>query len=321
MISLTNNPFEQLISHSPGLEAVIRTAQIVASADITVLIHGETGTGKELLSQAIHRASPRAKNNIIVVNCAALSESLLESQLFGHKKGSFTGAIADSKGYIEAADKGTLFLDEIAELSPKAQGTLLRFLESGEHQSVGSTETIHVNVRVIAATHRDLQKMVHEGTFRQDLFYRLNAVTLVLPPLRERPSDITLLLKHYSKHYSEKQNRNVLIFDKSAIKRLHQHDWPGNVRELRNLCARMSTLKDDTKVITEDDITEELAIQSSSVDSSLFELPSGGIKLEEIEIDFIKQALIKADGNKSQAAKLLGITRDAFLYRLKKHNL
>ena len=216
MISLTNNPFEQLISHSPGLEAVIRTAQIVASADITVLIHGETGTGKELLAQGIHRASPRANNNIIVVNCAALSESLLESQLFGHKKGSFTGAIADSKGYIEAADKGTLFLDEIAELSPKAQGTLLRFLESGEHQSVGSTETIHVNVRVIAATHRDLQKMVHERTFRQDLFYRLNAVTLVLPPLRERPSDITLLLKHYSKHYSEKQNRNVLIFDKSV---------------------------------------------------------------------------------------------------------
>ena len=321
MSPINSNPFETLISHAPGLESVIRTAQIVASADITVLIHGETGTGKELLSQAIHLASPRANKKIVVVNCAALSETLIESQLFGHKKGSFTGAISNSTGYFEAADEGTLFLDEIGELSAKAQATLLRFLESGECQSVGSTEIIHVNARIIAATHRNLQEMVNEGTFRNDLFYRLNAVTLELPPLRERPGDITLLLKHYLKTYADKQKRRALIFDKSALKRLHQHDWPGNVRELRNLCARLAALKDDSKVITETEISEELAVQVSSVDSSLFELPATGINLEELEIDFIKQALKKSDGNKSQAAKLLGITRDAFLYRLKKHNL
>lgn len=300
---------------------MIRTAQIVASADITVLIYGETGTGKELLSQAIHQASPRAKKNIIVVNCAALSDALIESQLFGHKKGSFTGAIANSKGYIEAADEGTLFLDEIGELSAKGQSVLLRFLESGECQSVGSTETKQINARVIAATHRNLQEMVDEGTFRHDLMYRLNAVTLQLPPLRDRPGDTTLLLKHYLKLYADKQQRRVLIFDKSAIKRLQQHDWPGNVRELRNLCARLATLKDDSKVISAREVSEELAVQASSIDSSLFELPATGIKLEELEIDLIKQALKKSDGNKSQAAKLLGITRDAFLYRLKKHDL
>lgn len=320
-MSAPQNPFEKLISHSPGLEAVIRTAQIVASADITVLIHGETGTGKELFAQAIHQASPRADYDIVTVNCAALTEGLLESQLFGHKKGAFTGAISDSKGYIQSADKGTLFLDEIAELSMSAQATLLRFLESGECHIVGSTETKHVNTRIIAATHRNLREMVDEGTFRHDLYYRLNTVTLELPPLRERHGDITLLMKHFAKYYAEKQGRRTLFFDKSAIRRLQQHDWPGNVRELRNLCARLVALKDDSKAITEEQISEELAVQSSSLDSSLFELPASGIKLEELEIDLIKQALEKAEGNKTQAARLLGISRDAFLYRMKKHKL
>ena len=316
-----DNPFKSLISHSPGLESVIRTAQIVASADITVLIYGETGTGKELLSQAIHQASPRANNDIIVVNCAALSETLIESQLFGHQKGSFTGAIADSKGYIEAAHQGTLFLDEIAELSMKGQAALLRFLESGECQIVGSTETKQINARVIAATHRNLQQMVDDGSFRHDLFYRLNAVTLELPPIRKRLGDISLLLSYYTKLYASKQKKQILNFDKTAIKRLQQHDWPGNVRELRNLSARLVTLKDETKTISEIDISEELAVQACSIDASLFELPEEGINLEELEIDLIKQALKKSDGNKSKAAKMLGISRDAFLYRLKKHNL
>ena len=299
----------------------MRSAQIIASADITVLVYGETGTGKELLSQAIHQASPRANHDIIVINCAALSDSLIESQLFGHLKGSFTGAIANSKGYIEAAHEGTLFLDEIGELSAKGQAVLLRFLESGECHSVGSTHTKRVNARIIAATHRNLEDMVKDGTFRHDLLYRLNAVTIELPPLRDRPGDITLLLQHFTKLYADKQQRQALKFDRSAIKRLQQHDWPGNVRELRNLCARLATLKDDKKDITQAEISEELAVQASSIDSSLFELPATGINLEELEIDLIKQALKKSDGNKSQAAKLLGITRDAFLYRLKKHDL
>lgn len=316
-----NNPFKTLISHAPGLESVIRSAQVAASADVTVLIHGETGTGKELLAQAIHQASPRAEQNLITVNCAALNDALIESQLFGHVKGAFTGAITDSKGYVEAAHRGTLFLDEIGELSMAAQATLLRFFEAGECHKVGSAENEIYNVRVVAATHRNLQQMVDEGTFRQDLFYRLNIVTLTLPPLRERPHDIHELMKHFTTQYAEKQHKQPLTFERAAIKRLQQHDWPGNVRELRNLCARLVTLTDSAAIITADKLSNELAVQASSIDSSLFELPPQGIKLEEIEIDLFKQALRRADGNKSQAAKLLGITRDVFLYRLKKYGL
>lgn len=321
MLFARNDPFKQLISHSPGLESVIRSAQVVASADITVLIHGETGTGKELLSQAIHKASPRADRDIVIVNCAGLSDTLIESQLFGHVKGSFTGAHADSVGYVEAADKGTLFLDEIGELSESGQAALLRFLESGECQRVGSTEAMHVDVRVIAATHRNLQDMVDNGEFRGDLFYRLNVVTLELPPLRKRVGDIAELAKHFCKTYAERQNKKPPVLDKSAIKRMQRHDWPGNVRELRNLCARLVTLNEPGAILTEEELSNELAVQSSSIDSSLFELPMEGIRLEEIEKDLIRQALDRAGGNKSQAAKLLGITRDAFLYRLKKHEI
>jgi len=321
MLFSNNNPFEKLISHSPGLEALIRSAQIAASADITVLIHGETGTGKELLAQALHEASPRADEDMVTVNCAALSDSLMEAQLFGHMKGAFTGAVCDSVGYIEAADNSTLFLDEIGELSMAGQASLLRFLETGECQKVGSNETHHVNARVIAATHRNLQQMVDNGEFRQDLYYRINVVTLELPPLRARPGDIVQLVNHFNEFYAGKQGKKPLQFDRSALKRLQQHDWPGNVRQLRNLCARMVTLHNEAATISADEMSEELAIQSSSIDSSLFELPPEGIRLEDVEIDLIKQALEKADGNKSQAAKLLGITRDAFLYRLKKHSL
>ena len=317
----TTDPFNTLISHSPGLESVIRSAQIAASADVTVLIQGETGTGKELLAQAIHQSSPRKDEQMIIVNCAALTDSLLESQLFGHVAGAFTGAIADSTGYIKAADNSTLFLDEIAELSDAGQAALLRFLEAGECQKVGSTQTLRVDVRVVAASHRDLRQQVDAGKFRADLFYRLNVVTLTLPPLRTRPRDIPLLVQHFTQLYSSKQSMPTVDYDRSAIRRMQQHDWPGNVRELRNLCARCVTLNRAGTTITDSMISEQLAIQSSSLDASLFQLPDSGIKLEDLECDLLKQALSKTNGNKTQAARLLGISRDAFLYRLKKHSL
>ncbi len=321
MLFSRHDPFQPLISHSPGLESLIRSAQIAAAADITILIQGETGVGKELLAQSIHRASPRADKPMITVNCAALNDQLIESQLFGHVKGAFTDAHADSVGYIEAADNGCLFLDEIGELSARGQAALLRFLESGECQKAGSNETRYVDARVIAATHRDLQQMVSAGEFRQDLFYRLNVVTLRLPALRERRRDIALLFTHFCQRYANSQNKQPPQADKSALKRLQQHDWPGNVRELRNLCARLVTLHDSGATISAQTISDELARHASTLDSSLFELPPEGIRLEQLEQDLLQQALDRADGNKSRAARLLGITRDAFLYRLKKHKL
>ena len=321
MLFSRKDPFQPLISHSPGLESLIRSAQVAATADVTILIQGETGVGKELLAQSIHQASPRADKPMITVNCATLNDHLIESQLFGHVKGAFTDAHTDSTGYIEAADKGSLFLDEIGELSARGQAALLRFLETGECRKTGSEETRYIDTRVIAATHRDLQHMVNTGEFRQDLFYRLHVVTLRLPALRERRRDIALLFTHFCQRYADSQNKQPPRADKSALKRLQQHDWPGNVRELRNLCARMVTLHDSGSIITEPVISNELAAHASTLDSSLFELPPEGIKLEQLEQDLLQQALDKADGNKSRAARLLGISRDAFLYRLKKHNL
>ena len=320
MFSQDNDPFARLISYSPGLESLIRTARIAAAADICVLIDGETGTGKELLAQAIHAASPRHNEKIIAVNCAALSDTVIESQLFGHIEGAFTGATSDTTGYIETADKGCLFLDEIGELSPKGQAALLRFLETGECQKLGSNESRTFDVRIIAATHRNLQQMTDAGEFRQDLFYRLNVVNLRLPPLRERRRDIPLLFEHFLLQYSATRNCPVPDADKAAIKRLMQHDWPGNVRELRNLCSRLVTMHDNP-VITEEIISNELVTDSVTSHNDAFDLPPGGIDLEQLEIKLIQQALKRTRGNKSKAARLLGISRDAFLYRLKKHNL
>lgn len=312
------NAFEQLlIGESPEFLNLVRTAQVVAMTDVTALVLGESGTGKELLASALHRESGRADAPFVAINCAALPEGLAESELFGHRKGAFTGAVKDHAGRIRAAHRGTLFLDEIGELPLMVQAKLLRFLESGEVQAVGDTAVDNVNVRVIAATHHDLYERVQRGLFRADLYYRLNVVPLEMPPLRERKGDIGLLLQSLTQKSAQQHRLGTPQFLPRAIKALELYDWPGNVRELRNFAERMVVLFPGMKVDLEN-LPHE--IREPQLDSAApFTLPDSGIRLEDLEQDMIRQALHKTRGNRSRAARLLGLTRDTLLYRLKKY--
>jgi transcriptional regulator with PAS, ATPase and Fis domain len=223
--------FNSIIGKSPALEALIRSAQIVAGTNVTVLIKGETGTGKEVLATAIQKCSPRANKPFITLNCAALPESLVESEIFGHKKGAFTGATADKVGLFKVADGGTLFLDEINSLPLSIQSKLLRFLESGECLSIGETTPYKVDVRIIAATNMDLNTLIDKGDFRRDLYFRLNVVPLELPALHERSEDIELLIEHFFKNFSASHNLEAPVFSRAAVKVLRSYKWPGNVRD------------------------------------------------------------------------------------------
>ncbi len=314
-----NQAFKRIIGHAPSLDAVIRTAQIAAAADVHILIEGDTGTGKELLAQAIRESSQRAEQPFIVINCAALPEELVDSLLFGHEAGAFTGATERKDGYIQSADKGTLFLDEIGELPLAVQAKLLRFVENGECQRVGGHATETVDVRILAATHRNLPDMVAANRFRQDLFYRLSVVNLRLPTLRERSRDIPELVERFLAEAAERNRTPRCTFDADAMQRLRHYHWPGNIRELRNVCLHVSTLLPG-KRIGVDDLPPEIRQQNPAA-SSGFRLPEEGIDMETLEIDLIKQALTYTDGNKSHAAKMLGLSRDAFMYRLKKFKL
>lgn len=315
------NAFDTLLQgKSPEFRSVIRSAQIAAATNVSVLILGESGTGKELLAQAVHRESPRADAPFIAINCAALPEQLAESELFGHRKGAFTGASGNSPGRIRAATGGTLFLDEIAELPLNIQAKLLRFLESGECQALGETSSFRVDVRIIAATHRDLYQMVQQGRFRADLFYRLNVVPLELPPLRRRRGDVPLLLKVLSEQLAEKHGLPAPRFSNRVLTRLEAHGWPGNIRELRNFCERTLILSAGGAVDMEH-LPVEMLSASEPQQSEVFTLPDEGIRLEELEQEMIKQALDRAHGNRSRAARLLGLTRDTLLYRIKKYAL
>jgi DNA-binding NtrC family response regulator len=307
----------ELIGESPEFQALLRSAAVVAATDVTVLIQGESGTGKELLARALHAASRRAAGPLTTINCAALPEALAESELFGHKKGAFTGAVADHPGRIRAAAGGTLFLDEVGELTPMIQAKLLRFLETGECQPVGGTACTHVDTRLLAATHRDLYTLVQEGRFREDLYYRLNVVPLTLPPLRERTDDILLLLRVLTARLARQHGLSPPHYSLAALRQLKRHAWPGNVRELHNFCERMLILRSGQD-IEPDNLPVEFRRQARSAKIS-FELPDNGICLEELEQTMLRQALERAQGNRSQAARLLGLTRDTFLYRLKKH--
>ncbi len=295
-------------------------AKITAASDVTVLIQGESGCGKEIFAGLIHNGSKRHSQKLVSVNCAAIPENLAESMLFGHIKGSFTGAIANQEGYVQSADNGTLFLDEISELSLSVQAKLLRFLESSECQKVGSTTTEQVNVRVIAATNSDLRTEVQQGNFREDLFYRLHIVPLEIPPLRERTGDLPLLLKHFNHSLAAQYNVPPAVYSKSAIKCLKAYSWPGNVRELRNFCERMSILLAG-KTIEADNLPPEIRTAQKTIPGCLIALPETGLSLEKVEIDLIQQALEKTSGNRSKAARLLGLTRDTLLYRMKKYAL
>ncbi len=309
-----------LIGESSALNSVIWAAKITAASDVTVLIQGESGCGKEIFAKVIHNESSRKSQPMISVNCAAIPENLAESVLFGHIKGSFTGAVSNQKGYIQSADKGTLFLDEVAELPFSVQAKLLRFLESSECQKVGSSQTEKADVRIIAATNRNLHDEISKGNFREDLFYRLHIVPLEIPPLRERIDDLQLLLKYFTHSLAKQYNVKPSVFSKSAIKYLKSYSWPGNIRELRNLCERLSILLPG-KTVDVENLPLEIKNSQQSLQNPVVSLPDNGLSLENVEIDLIQQALYKTLGNRSKAARLLGLTRDTLLYRMKKYSL
>ena len=319
MFSSSDNNFASIVGHSPDLESVIRTAQIAAAADVSILIEGETGTGKELMAQALQQSSRRADKPFVIINCAALPTELVESLFFGHEKGAFTGADERKDGYVQKAAGGTLFLDEIGELPLSLQAKLLRFVENGECQRLGSHETEIIDVRILAATHRNLLQMIDDGSFRQDLFYRLSVVSIRLPNLKQRRQDIPELANHFLKEAASRNQTTACTFSKEATNQLKHYSWPGNIRELKNVCEHVSALLPG-ETINKENLPLNFTDNQSS-DTSAYTLPEHGIDLESLEVDLIKQALNHTNGNKSRAAKLLGLSRDAFLYRLKKHKL
>lgn len=311
--------FKSIIGQSPALDSLIRNARMVAATDVTVLLKGETGTGKEVFANAIQKESRRADKVFITLNCAALPESLIESELFGHKKGSFTGATANTQGLFQAADGGTLFLDEINSLPVSIQAKLLRFLESGECLAVGDIKSYNVDVRIIAATNSDLNKQVETGEFRRDLFYRLDVVPLELPPLAQRTEDIEHLINHFMAIMAATYLIDAPTFSKQALKVLKDYAWPGNIRELRNLCERLSILLSG-RIIEPENLPREFMTHSSSTPKApSFTLPESGIQLDSLEADLIYQALGRTKGNRSKSARLLGLSRDTLLYRMQKH--
>jgi two-component system NtrC family response regulator len=312
--------FENIIGRSKVLLRVLEMASRVAAADSTVLIRGETGTGKELLARAIHHNSRRSSRPFVTINCAAIPKELLEAELFGYTRGAFSGAYMAKPGKIEMADGGTLFLDEVGELPAEMQVKLLRVLQQGEIEKIGSTVTGRVDVRVIAATNRNLQNMIEDGTFREDLYYRLAVVPLELPPLRERRDDIPELVQHVFCRIKERQRQHALRISPSVISHLSNYGWPGNIRELENVIERMVVLAGSDE-ITSADLPEEIRRVPVARDSVLLELPEGGISLEAVERDLLLRALEKFNWNQSQAARFLDISRRTLIYRMEKYAL
>jgi DNA-binding NtrC family response regulator len=302
--------FEGIVGRAANLEALIAKVRLVAPSKATVLIEGESGTGKELIAQALHQASPRARAPFIAVHCAALSENLLESEIFGHERGSFTGATERRIGRFEAADHGTLFLDEIGEISPAIQVKLLRFLETKAIERVGGSKPIELDVRLVAATNRSLEQQVREGNFREDLFFRLNVVRLEVPPLRDRPDDIPLLLAHYLKVFSEENGRPALEIEPGALRTLQAYRWPGNIRELRNFCENAVVLQRGGK-LTEFDLEPKFRATEAAPAPLPGAAPGAGpdLSVEQNEKRLLREALIKSRGNRTKAAKLMGISR------------
>ena len=294
----------QMIGSSPAYRRMLSLVEQVADSSATILIQGESGAGKELVARAIHERSGRRAGPFVAVNCAALPETLLESELFGYEKGAFTGAAGRKEGRFELANGGTLFLDEVADLSLVTQPKILRMLQEGEFERLGGTRTIQVDVRIVAATNQDLAEMVKEKRFREDLYYRLNVITVRVPPLRERHEDIRLLAQHYLRVYAAKNNRKLEGFSNEALERLESYAWPGNVRELENLIERMVLLARKDRIEAED-LPEEIAGVKRPPRDAILELV--GTPLAEIEQRLLDETLRITGGNKTQAAKLLGI--------------
>lgn len=307
VVSLEN--IEDLIGNSPAMQSVLREVESVAQSNSSVIITGESGTGKELIARAIHSNSPRRFFPLVSVHCGALTESLLESELFGHEKGAFTGAMYNRKGRFEMADGGTIFLDEIATISSKMQVELLRVLESKSFIRVGGNKEITSDFRVICATNRDLKSMVENGTFREDLFYRLNVVNIQVPPLRERTEDIPLLVDYFIRKYCTSMNRLPVTIEPSALKRLQEFDFPGNIRELENMVERAIVVGNGKKITLKD-----LPLQKSMVTSTLE-------SLDDVEKNHILQTLINHEWNISQTARALKVDRVTLYNKIRKYNL
>ena len=315
---------DALIGASPAMKEIYKELLRVSQSRATVLLRGESGTGKELIAKLIHANSPRAQKPFIKVNCAALSETLLESELFGHEKGAFTGAIQMRKGRFELADGGTIFLDEIGDLPLPVQVKLLRVLQEMEFERVGGVETLKVDVRVVAATHRELENGIIDGTFRQDLYYRLNVVPLWLPPLRERREDIPLLIQHFLDRFNRENNKKVHL-SSEIISLLIQYDWPGNVRELENCMERLVVLAEGESVTLKTipsaietyfkDIQTVTPIRRAAKRASLVETMKG------MEEEALKQALDRCGWVQARAARLLGMTPRQVAYKIKKYKL
>ncbi len=324
----TRYGFENIVGSSKAMQEVFSLVEKVADTDSTVLITGESGTGKELIAHAIHYASDRKDGPFIPVNCAAIPEELLESELFGHEKGAFTHAIKTRIGRFELANKGTIFLDEIGEMSPSLQVKLLRVLQERKFERVGGVKTISVDIRVVSATNQDLEIAVKEGRFREDLFYRLNVIPIHVPPLRERRSDIPLLAKHFLKKYCSGKKRCVEGITDEALDILTRYDWPGNVRELENIMERMVILANG-KMITKDDLPYQILEKAGGVPGqaipSDLEFPEDGLSLSqavsELEKRLILKALERTGGVKNRAAKLLKMNRTTLIEKMKKLGL
>jgi two-component system NtrC family response regulator len=309
---------EKIVYKSPSMAELINLASRVAESRATVLIQGESGTGKELLARLIHQLSSRANKPIVVVNCGALHENLLESELFGHEKGAYTGATTRRIGRFEEADGGTLFLDEIGELSPTVQVKLLRFLQEREFQRLGSSVNIHVDVRIISATNRDLQTQVKEGNFREDLFYRLKVVTMNIPPLRERKEDLPILINHFVDKFAKENARNIKGLTSEARDLLLKYDYPGNVRELVNIMERAVVITRDEYITTND-----LPFKSTVLPESSGSKLAGSLRdsVEELEKQLIADAMEKTSDNQTKAAEILGMSERMLRYKLKKYGL
>ena len=312
--------FESILGRSKPLLSVLDMASRAAQATSTVLIHGETGTGKELLAKAVHCNSRRKDKPFVTINCGAIPKDLLESELFGHRKGAFTGAFANQRGKVELADGGTLFLDEIGELPLELQVKVLRLIQQGEIEKLGAPGVSTVDVRIIAATHRNLPAMVEDGTFRQDLYYRLAVIPLELPALRERAGDIAELAQRFFLESKEKQGRPGLVLPASLLPYFSAYGWPGNVRELENVIERVVVLARGDE-INLDDLPDFLRRERPPVEELHFDLPPQGISLEAVEKELIVRALEKFHWNQTRAAQYLDISRKTLIYRMEKFGL
>jgi DNA-binding NtrC family response regulator len=317
--------FHGMIANSRQMRDIFDMVRVVASTNASVMIYGETGTGKELLARALHLESPRLNENLVCINSAALTESLLEAELFGYVKGAFTGAVTEKKGRLEVADKGTLFLDEIGHMSPRLQSKLLRFLQEKRLEPVGGVDSRQLDVRIIAATNLDLQAMISEGRFLRDLLYRIEVISIRVPPLRERREDIPVLLEHYLNLYAEQYERAVREVSPEVMEFLMENPWYGNVRELKN-CIERGVILSKGRTLTREDLPgrtplDPPAARNGREEAILGDIPESGVKLRHMEEELIRKTMEKCQGNKSLAAKYLGISRKSLYERIERYKI